>query len=142
MRYFTVQEANGFIPALEQAFRKIDRNQQAITRLLAELQALGHPLAPGTTEVAEDLPDEARRIQLRVLGLVKRIRGALEDFQAHGLVVRRLDGLVDFCSLRGDRPVLLCWRKGERRIDHWHEVGLGFDERRRVDRLFKPTLAN
>ena len=31
-------------------------------------------------------------------------------------------GLVDFYSLREDRPIFLCWRLGEERITHWHEI--------------------
>jgi len=72
----------------------------------------------------------------------RRIHGIVGELQAHGLVVKRLEGVVDFRSLRGDRPVYLCWRKGESRIDHWHEVSSDFGDRRPVDKLFKPTLAN
>ena len=142
MRYFTVQEANGFVPALEQAFGQIERSQLHIQRLLEELQASGHPFDPDHAEVAEDLPQGVRHRQLHVLGLVQRIRETLGELQAHGLIVKRLDGLVDFRSLRGERPVLLCWRKGERRIDHWHELSAGYDTRRPVDRLFRPSLLN
>jgi hypothetical protein len=42
-------------------------------------------------------------------------------------------GLVDFLSLREDRPVYLCWRHGEDSVSHWHDVEGGFDGRRPID---------
>lgn len=43
------------------------------------------------------------------------------------------EGLVDFHSMRDDRLVLLCWRYGEERITHWHEVDAGYAGRRPID---------
>ena len=43
------------------------------------------------------------------------------------------EGLVDFYSLREDRLVFLCWRYGEERITHWHEIEAGFAGRQPVD---------
>jgi hypothetical protein len=40
---------------------------------------------------------------------------------------------VDFYSLRDDRPVFLCWKLGEARIEHWHELNAGFGGRQRLD---------
>jgi hypothetical protein len=73
---------------------------------------------------------------------MKRIRGIVGELQAHGLVVKRLDGVVDFRSLRGQRPVYLCWQKGEQEIKHWHEVSADSSDRRPVDSLFKPAQLN
>ena len=43
--------------------------------------------------------------------------------RGHRRGVQRLrGGLVDFYSLREDRPIFLCWRLGEERISHWHET--------------------
>ena len=42
-------------------------------------------------------------------------------------------GLVDFRSLREDRPIFLCWRLGEQRITHWHEIDGGFEGRQPID---------
>ena len=42
-------------------------------------------------------------------------------------------GLVDFYSLREDRPIFLCWKLGEERITHWHEIDAGFSGRQPID---------
>ena len=63
-----------------------------------------------------------------------RINLYLQELEAIGCVFKGFDaGLVDFYSLREDRPVFLCWRLGEERITHWHEVDAGFTGRQPID---------
>ncbi|HEX5387390.1 MAG TPA: DUF2203 domain-containing protein [Gemmatimonadales bacterium] len=63
-----------------------------------------------------------------------RINGYLQELERVGCVFKGFDaGLVDFHSLRDDRPIFLCWRLGEERISHWHELGAGFDGRQPID---------
>jgi hypothetical protein len=40
---------------------------------------------------------------------------------------------VDFYSLREDRPIFLCWKLGEDRITHWHEIDAGYSGRQPID---------
>jgi hypothetical protein len=64
-----------------------------------------------------------------------RINDYLRELEAIGCVFKGFDaGLVDFYSLRDDRPVFLCWRMGEPRITHWHELDAGFGGRQPIDR--------
>ena len=44
------------------------------------------------------------------------------------------EGLVDFIGRHEGRDVYLCWKLGEERITHWHELNAGFAGR-------KPVLA-
>ena len=144
MRYFTPQEANDFIPALREAFGQIGRDRFELLQILKELEAEGSdPAELDAQPVADDLPEPQRQKRLRAKQIMARIRNIVGELQAHGLLVKRLDGLVDFRSRRGDRPVFLCWRKGENRIEHWHELTSGAEGRRPVDELFKkPALLN
>ena len=41
-------------------------------------------------------------------------------------------GLIDFYGLLDDRLIFLCWRYGEERISHWHEVDAGFADRQPI----------
>jgi hypothetical protein len=64
-----------------------------------------------------------------------RINDYLKELEAIGCVFKGFDaGLVDFYSLREDRPVFLCWKMGEARITHWHELDAGFGGRQPIDR--------
>jgi hypothetical protein len=44
-------------------------------------------------------------------------------------------GLVDFISTHQGREVCLCWKLGEERITHWHELEEGFQARQPVSIL-------
>src|SRR3954466_3862697 len=58
----------------------------------------------------------------------------LQELEAVGCVFKGFEaGLVDFYSLREDRPIFLCWRLGEDRINHWHEIDTGFSGRQPID---------
>ena len=63
-----------------------------------------------------------------------RINQYLQELEAIGCVFKGFEaGLVDFYSLREDRPIFLCWRLGEERIEHWHEIDTGFSSRQPID---------
>ena len=36
------------------------------------------------------------------------------------------EGLVDWYSYYAGRPVFLCWKQGEERIEYWHQTDAGF----------------
>ena len=64
----------------------------------------------------------------------ERINRYLQELEAVGCVFKGFEaGLVDFYSLREDRPIFLCWRLGEERITHWHEIESGFSGRQPID---------
>lgn len=59
-----------------------------------------------------------------------------------GCVVKELDeGLVDFPYKLNGRDVCLCWKEGEDRISHWHELETGYSGRKPIldlDDLMNP----
>jgi hypothetical protein len=139
MRYFTVQEANGFIPALQATFGYIHRLRAQVTELVAELERAGglDPAGGASSELME----AARGKRERVVVALAEIKRLVRELESHGLIVKQLDGNVDFRSLRGTRPVYLSWKKGEDRVDHWHEAWSD-DTRQEVDQLFPKPLPN
>jgi hypothetical protein len=69
-----------------------------------------------------------------VAGHAERINRFLQELDAIGCVFKGFEaGLVDFYSLRDDRPIFLCWRLGEDRIAYWHEIESGFAGRQPID---------
>jgi hypothetical protein len=50
-----------------------------------------------------------------------------------GCFVKDLDtGLVDFLSFFEGREIFFCWKIGENRVTHWHEVDSGFSGRKKI----------
>lgn len=57
----------------------------------------------------------------------------LERMLDLGCIVKDLDvGLVDFLSIFEGREIFFCWRVDEEKIEHWHEITGGFDERKSI----------
>jgi hypothetical protein len=48
-------------------------------------------------------------------------------------------GLVDFPSLLEGREIYLCWRLGEKQVEHWHPVDEGYTGRRPITELYDPA---
>ena len=139
MRYFTVKEANDFVPALSAAFSDIERLRLKILRLTFELSDLGastnldQPVGRATPE-----PIRARRCEIDEA--VRKIRGVVGELEAHGVIVKGLDGAVDFRSLRAHRPVFLSWHRGEDHVQQWHEAWT--DAPQPIDGHFPKPLLN
>jgi hypothetical protein len=69
---------------------------------------------------------------------LKQVQESIAEIDAIGIQVKDLDsGLLDFpCRIDG-QVVLLCWRMGERAIEHWHTVEAGFQGRQPLDERFR-----
>lgn len=61
------------------------------------------------------------------------VREALDGIESLGGYVKDLDvGLVDFLSSFEGRDIFLCWKLGEQRVVHWHEIDEGFSGRQKI----------
>jgi hypothetical protein len=64
------------------------------------------------------------------LSLHGELHDCLREVAELGIEIKALDGLCDFRSRYGGRVVFLCWRFGEDRITHFHELEGGFAGRK------------
>ena len=125
-RYFTLQEAQGLVPWLQQTFDDIEPlrhelagTKQRVQRLMARLQSNG-----GASPEQE--LDEATRALHEAQENIDELAYSIVE---RGIILRTVEGLVDFPSMRDGRTVYLCWLAGESRITHWHEPDAGFATR-------------
>jgi hypothetical protein len=136
-RHFTLQEAEELLPRIEQLVR---------TAVEAHSEAAGHEGAlervtsrityMGGVEI--DPADYAQRKLLKRSAEVA-LQQAAEEIHAAGVLIKDIEiGLIDFPALLGGREVLLCWKLGEPRIDHWHGVEEGFSSRKPITNEFGP----
>ena len=128
-RFFTVAEAQRTLPLVRRIVADLmseyPRWRAAVGRF--ELLSAGARADWGETAEQAAARDE-------VTAAASRITEYLKELDAIGCVFKGFDaGLVDFYSLRDDRPVFLCWKLGEARIEHWHELDAGFGGRQRLD---------
>ena len=64
----------------------------------------------------------------------QRIKDAIAEIDATGVQVKDLDmGLLDFPCVVDGKTILLCWKMGEEKITHWHDLEEGYAGRKLID---------
>ena len=127
-KLFTLDEANGLLPAIGPLIRRLmgcrqdlREHQQVLEEFRASASRSGGVM-PGQS-YAEAKMETAR--------LLAEIREGVQQIESWGCVVKDLDqGLVDFLARRGREQVFLCWRLGEPEIRYWHRLQDGFANRK------------
>ena len=128
-RIFALEEAEATLPLVGRIAGDLAAEFDRWRSAVGEYEVLA---AAATSEGGEGA--ELRAARERVTEHARRVNGLLQEIDAVGCVFKGFEeGLVDFYTLRDDRLVFLCWRLGEPRIGHWHEVDSGFAGRRPVD---------
>lgn len=132
MKTFTLEEAQTLVPVLESLLRKAIEGKKIIESVEAQLEETRRRifLMGG---IFLNAPALARRKAQRDKA-VQSVKDSLAEIDAAGVQVKDLDtGLLDFPCQFEDRVILLCWKLGEARIEHWHETDTGFAGRQPVD---------
>ena len=123
-RTFTLAEAQGLVPWLQQTFDSMEPLRADLVRAQARITELvGHMQSNGGSKARRELEEasQARRVARR------RMDERLEAVIERGIIVRSVErGLVDFPSERDGRTVYLCWVAGEAEITEWHDTDTGF----------------
>lgn len=120
--YFTLAEANRTLPLVRRIVQDIVDDYERWKARLTRYEVVA----------AHDRPEEgespdAEALRADVDAVAMRINGYIEELKQIGCVLKGFDdGLVDFHSRLDDRDIFLCWKLGEDRVAHWHEIDDGF----------------
>jgi hypothetical protein len=113
-RTYTPAQADEMLPELRDRLERIRSNRQVM--LGAAERIRGQVEVDGGGHFGNDYWEAARALKADV-----------ERLAADNVVLRDAEtGLIDFPGERDGRPVFLCWRLGEERVEHWHEVEAGY----------------
>jgi hypothetical protein len=136
MKTFTLDEAQSLLPVLESLLKRAMEGRRAAQLVESELNELPQRIyLSGGMRVNSALVAKQRA---EVEENLKQAQESLAEIDAIGVQVKDLDsGLLDFPCRINDQIVLLCWRMGERTIEHWHTVEAGFQGRQPVDERFR-----
>lgn len=139
MKTFTLDEAQGLLPILESLFNRALEARQAASDLEEEQQQLVRRIFAAGGMFLDIAAVQKRKVT--ITALIQRAKDSFEEIDAIGVQVKDLEtGLLDFpCLLEGE-IVLLCWKRGEPRIDFWHRVEDGFRGRQPIDARFHKTV--
>ncbi len=128
-KLFTLAEAERTLPLVRQIVQDLAAEYPAWRAAVGRFEILTGGARADWGETQELVA--ARDI---VTAHAAKINRFLQELEALGCVFKGFEaGLVDFYSLREDRPIFLCWRLGEERITHWHEIESGFSGRQPID---------
>ena len=114
-RLYSLDEANAVLPDLRE---RLERIRDARQVLLQSAKVVKEQVATdgGGTDGGRDYWQAQTTL-----------RAEIERLAEENIVLRDPEsGLVDFPGEREGRRVWLCWRAGEERVEHWHELDTGF----------------
>jgi hypothetical protein len=119
-KYFTVAEANRSLPYVARIVEDLSACYGQVKEFRRRMEA-----AAGR-EGREQLEAEYERSMDQLSGLVDELQQVgveLKDFEK---------GLLDFPAVHAGREIYLCWHRGERSVETWHELDAGFAGRQDV----------
>jgi hypothetical protein len=122
VRKFTVEQANKSLPLVKRIVADIvsthdraTKNQLRLEKAKGSDQQAAQRELDASVDRLQDLVDELSDVGCE-----------LKDYQT---------GLIDFVGRHDGRDVYLCWKLGEEKITHWHELDTGFAGRKPVSQL-------
>jgi hypothetical protein len=125
-RLFSLREANGLVAMLQREFSRARELRDRLAAIQERLVAAGRPLDGPELQVDVSASSEVQGLQAGAVEILGELRGLLRELSDLGLEVKAADGLVDLRSKLHGRVVYLCWKFGEERIGHYHELDAGF----------------
>ncbi len=128
--YFTVAEANAALPLIRAIVRDITVLANELRERHERLSRLG---PTGRGALGEAYQEEMQHVLEEFERDQERMREYERELKKLGIELKDYyTGLVDFPCWMDKREVYLCWRLGEPKVAHWHELEAGFSGRRKI----------
>ena len=125
-KYFTVAEAERTLPLVRRIVSDITTLYPQWRDLISRHELLSARSNPAWGESPEQLA-----VQREIESVAAKIADYQDELNRVGCVLKDPQiGLVDFCGKLDGRDIFWCWKLGEERIGHWHEIDAGFAGRR------------
>jgi len=131
-RFFGIDDANTTLVEVGPLLATLADQRLELIRLRDRSMAAHSPTGGGSADVDDSVDEaEARRLQLRMKGVIDQMAAAVARIDVLGVTLRDIErGLIDFPALVAGRQVWLCWQLGDTDIAWWHELDSGFASRR------------
>jgi len=127
-KFFTLAEANRTLPLVKRVVQDIASYYPTWKDLVARYELIAAKSRPDWGESKEQLD-----LKAQVDDVARKINACLQELEQIGCEFKGFEeGLVDFHGKLEDHEILWCWRMGEDRITHWHELDAGFAGRQPI----------
>jgi hypothetical protein len=132
-KYFTLAEATRTLPLVKRIVADITALHPRWRDLVAKYELAAAQARPEWGESQEQLA-----LRSEIDGVAGQINDYLLELQQIGCVFKGFDqGLVDFYGKLDGREIFWCWKQGEDRIEHWHELEAGYAGRQPVPEVVR-----
>ncbi len=134
-KYFTLDQANKTLPLVRKIVSDITSLHPVWRDLVYRYELVAAQSDPKWGESTEQV---ALRTQIEAVA--RQINGYMVELEEIGCVFKGFEeGLVDFYGQLDGRDMFWCWKQGEERISHWHELEAGFAGRQPIPELTRST---
>jgi hypothetical protein len=139
--FYDFDKANAKLPEVRETLLRLQAQREEIVAVRDRIVELNAPALAGGAAAfplarTEEVAQETGRLRMKMQGLVDQMQAGVLEMDGWGIQLREIEtGLVDFPALVAGRPIWLCWRLGEDRVEWWHETSEGFAGRRRMEDL-------
>ena len=131
-RTFTLHDAQLLLPVLKSLLKQAIDGKKLIEKIDIEFQELAQRIFLSGGLLVELGKMATRRAEREKT--VQRIKDVVAEIDATGVQVKDLDmGLLDFPCVIDGKTILLCWKMGEDKITHWHDLEEGYAGRKPID---------
>ena len=135
-KFFTLAEANRTLPLVKRIVTDVVAAYPQWQDLVARYELVAAQSRPDWGESQEQLD-----LKAQIDKIASRINDFLAELEQVGCEFKGIEegGLVDFHGRLEEREILWCWRLGEDRITHWHELDAGFAGRQQLPEVLSRT---
>ncbi|HXO85355.1 MAG TPA: DUF2203 domain-containing protein [Gemmatimonadales bacterium] len=134
-KLFTLAEADRTLPLVKRIVQDIMTVYPQWKDLVAQYELVSSKARPEWGESQEQLD-----LKVQIDHVAVKINGFLGELEQVGCEFKGFDdGLVDFHGRLNDHEILWCWKFGEDRIGHWHELDAGFAGRQPLPEVLTRT---
>ena len=120
---------------------RANRSLPLVARIVDDVVAKAHELKELSTAHKSARCEARETIERKVGELEVEFERCVEELSRLGCEMKDpLRGLLDFPARLGERPIYLCWMKGEDAVAWWHPFETGISGRRPIGDLPPETL--
>jgi hypothetical protein len=136
-RFFTLSEANRTLPLVKRVVQDVASYYPTWKDLVARYELLAAGARPDWGESPDQLA-----LKAEIDAVAGKINACLQELEQIGCEFKGFEeGLVDFHGKLDDHEILWCWKLGEDRITHWHELEAGFAGRQPIPEVVREVGA-
>ncbi|HEV8377635.1 MAG TPA: DUF2203 domain-containing protein [Tepidisphaeraceae bacterium] len=120
-RRFTLEQANKALPLVTRIVRDIVNTHERATQLQAKL---------------EESTGRETALQAQLDSALEQLQDYVDELGSIGVELKDYEsGLIDFPGRHQGRDIYLCWKLGEEKVGHWHELHSGYAGRQSTSTL-------